>query len=280
MRIVPYVAVSLLLGACGAFSADSDPARPAPAADGGGAGEAGSSGDGASGAPDGGADGSSLDSDSGDAGLAAINCFGTLRNAFYCDDFEGPALGTPPWSLTASSTDTSVTEIATSQNQHLTGMRSADSFVGPGGALKTATAHWTRPMGSGQALAFQLNVFIPSDAWSATDITPFAAVVGSSSRIDLVFSPNGLGSNGRLLLQVTGAQGPLDLGEVLVENWMCVEITADGMTVTASRGPDKGQSTSSSITPIGAEIGISTNLANKVFYYDNVILAPGPIGCP
>ena len=280
MRIVPCVALSLVLGACAAFSADSGPDKPADAADAGGSGEAGSAGDAGVGSADSGGDGELLDS--GEAGPAPINCFGTPRAAFYCDDFEGPMLGVPPWALDVSSPDASITEFATSPDQHLgAGARSGDSYVGAGSTLKRAKARWTRPVGSGRGLALQLNVYIPADTWTKGDATTIATLEGSSGRVDLVFTANGAGSNGSLSVTLSGLASPsFGLGDVVVDDWMCVEIAADGTTVSGSRGAGSSVSFGSTIQPIAAELGIATTLADKVFYYDNVIFAPAAIGCP
>ena len=285
MRVVPYVAVALVLGACAAFSAESDGNKPPGARDAGGAGEAGlageagSVGDAGPGVTDGAApDGASLDS--GGAGLPLIDCFGTMRAAFYCDGFEGATLATPPWSVFVSSVDTNVTEFDTSPNQHLMGARSADAFVGPGVMSKTAKAQWQRPTGPGP-LALLLHVYLPSDAWANGDSMSIAALVSSSARLDRVFTANGTGSNGSLSIKTAGPVS-VDgfIGSVNENTWTCVEITANGTFVTGTKSAGTKNMLGNPLEPTSAELGISTSLAGKVFYYDNVILGPAAVGCP
>ena len=263
--------------ACGAFlSVNEAVPPPASSDDAGDVAEAGpeAGADGAAAAQDGGGDAATTDG--GDSGL--VECFGTPRSVFYCDAFDLPNIAAPPWLLNvAPPGDVNKAELATSTNVHLSGARAADAYVGPATGTKTAKALWTRPGGAGP-LAFQLNVYIPADAWTAADTTAFAALRSATGPIgELQFKPNGNGSNGDLVL--ANASGTVNLGPVSVGNWSCVELEANGGTLTAFRGAIKKGSLPIAAPPVAAEIGISTALGGKVFYFDDVVLAPAAVGC-
>lgn len=203
-----------------------------------------------------------------DAGV--IPCFGTQRRAYFCEDFEGPD-PLARWAQTISADAT----WGLSTNNPLSPLHSLGAHSELNGPFQ-AIGRWTRT-DPGTKLAFQLHVYLPNDAWDAGQTQEFAAIEGDGQRGELLFTSSG-GANGALSFKIGGAS--IDLGPVVENTWTCIQLVADGTGVHTSRdGNDKGALVDMK-TASTVELGMAmTGLATKTFYYDDVIVAPEPVGC-
>lgn len=230
---------------------------------------------------DGGAEGAPLD-DGGDGGPPTIDCLGVRRNAFFCDGFEGVALDSV-WTQTLLPSAPPA-ELSSTTNRKIGGTRSlASGFTTlPDGG--TARLGWSRPSGAGP-LAMQLSIFWADDSWPVSgSMAPIASFTfAGGKRAQLIWRQT-VEAAGNLELDVDG-QPSLALGPVKVEDWTCIELYADGTKVRAWSGSsEKLPAVPITAFATAVEFGLiylyGPNAgASKFMHVDDVVLAPGPIGC-
>jgi hypothetical protein len=209
--------------------------------------------------------------DLSDAG--SIACLGGTRTAYLCDGFEG-ALSSE-W--TKDTTEDGTFEPTTREQLSGSTQSAVSDIPGTAGSGNTVSARvrWHRPDG-GRRLAIRVWVYLEPDAWDKE--VSFASVFDGQKEGKLVFSPKDNTANGSLSFRV-GTES-IDLGSIVEKTWTCLEIAADGTQTRAFAGSSQPKGAIADLTGItDVALGMMTDARGKDFYYDNVIIAPDPIGC-
>jgi hypothetical protein len=217
-----------------------------------------------------------------DSNVALSDCLGTPRPVFFCDGFEGV---NPSSSWKPLRRPDARAELFVAFSPKLAGaqsLRAGFSTLPPGGDAKL---EFKRPGGAGP-LSLQVSIYITSDTdWTAGQAVPLFELRSFTAEAVAVgtFIANGGGPNGKIELRVPGSLS-LDLGPANIGNWACYEIAYDGTYVTGFAGAANKGSVNGRAATDHVQIGMEWNYgenngAGKHVYFDDVVIAPAPIGC-
>jgi hypothetical protein len=220
--------------------------------------------------------------DAGPDGASLVDCFGTPRgDVFFCDSFDDAGVGDsgldPRWTVDRFP---ELFTVAGATTQHaLVGAHGAISYFG---AISSGAAHavlrWTR--GGSGPLAFQLNVFMPSQPVGVGNVVRLAAVRGSSTAVVEFVADTG-GVTGKLRVSFVPPSTSIELGPAAIGGWKCIELFADTSSFSVAVGPNDAGSVPVALGATGAELGMDMpgQFNDHSFFYDEIVAAPAPIGC-
>jgi hypothetical protein len=215
------------------------------------------------------------DLDGADAG---IDCLGARRDAYYCDDFNGPTLA-PAWQAITTAAESSV---GTATRSSVPGRLLATGFNGlpTTGESKVRFLH---PTPGGGPVALRFSFYLEDDSYPQEKPHKVASLkTAGVAEASVVFVATDGNGNGKLELRFEGTT--LDLGATIKSTLVCYQLVFDGQRVRAFRGNDDRGSAAMGTPVTAVELGMEwshgTGGSSVFFYYDDVIIAPAAVSCP